>query len=305
MHVSVESVLAQTYRTIELVVVDDGSTDATPAALAALEPKARAASVTPLFLRKENGGAAAARNYGVRLAHGEYIALLDDDDTWRPEKLTLQIAELQRTGAEVCTCLIEKVRPDGTSRLYPRGPERLHTGIDPAAYLRGGKSAHTISLVMRREFYLRIGGFDERLRTHEDHEFLRRAAHYGAFCAVPKVLGAYNLTEDSLTRVKGSWARQLRQDEMTRLSLIVLKEHCGKLPGWEDAIFCTRAGIELAKPLRNLLWHRQFDAAHEWIEESLLMLGNTRQVRAMRRLFWKHRIVSLFRRKDPRDKWTD
>lgn len=309
LHVSVESVIAQTYRPLEIVVIDDGSTDDTPATMARLEATVRDAGVNPIFLRKENGGAGAARNHGVRNAHGEFVALLDDDDTWRPEKLTLQVAEIQRTGADVCTCLIEKTRPDGTSRLYPRGPERLHVGFDGPAFLRGGKSAHTISLVMRREFYLKVEGYDERLRTHEDHEFLRRCAHHGTFCAVPQVLGAYYLNDDSLTRVYASWQKQVLLHEMSRLALQVLKEKCSQLSNWDEEAWRKRAAIELTDSLRNLLWHHDFVAAREWIAQAQQLVGDSPQVRAMRSLYRKRRVVSwlrgLFGLKDPRDKWTD
>lgn len=309
LHVSVDSAIAQTYRPLEIVVIDDGSTDDTPATMALLETKVRNAGVTPVFLRKENGGAGAARNHGVRNAHGEFVALLDDDDTWRPEKLEMQVAELQKTGADVCTCLIEKTRPDGTSRLYPRGPERLHVGFDGPAYLRGGRSAHTISLVMRREFYLKVEGYDDRLRTHEDHEFLRRCAHHGTFCAVPRVLGAYYLNDDSLTRVYASWQKQAQLHENSRLALQVLKEKCSRLSNWDESAWRLRAGIELKASLRDLLWHHDFAAARQWITDAQAIIGETPQLRAMRSLYRKRRVMGwlrgLFGLKDPRDKWTD
>ena len=85
---TVESVLAQTYPAVEVIVVDDGSTDNTPDVMEAYTPAVR-------YIRKENGGSASARNRGIREATGTYIALLDADDLWRPTKLTQQVAQLQ------------------------------------------------------------------------------------------------------------------------------------------------------------------------------------------------------------------
>src|SRR4051794_38186186 len=85
---AVNSVLAQTYEPVECIVVDDGSTDDTPALLAGFGDRIR-------VIRKEKQGPAIARNVGIRSARGEYIALLDSDDYWRGHKLCGQIAAIE------------------------------------------------------------------------------------------------------------------------------------------------------------------------------------------------------------------
>ena len=82
---SVESVLNQSYRNIELIVVDDGSTDNTQAVLAGFGDRLR-------YVRKANGGPSSARNLGIQMARGQLIAFQDADDLWLPEKLALQVA---------------------------------------------------------------------------------------------------------------------------------------------------------------------------------------------------------------------
>src|ERR1700728_4898735 len=80
---SVESVLAQSFQDFELIVVDDGSTDETQQVLARFGDRIR-------VIRQDNGGVSAARNAGMRVARGSWIAFQDSDDTWRPEKLQTQ-----------------------------------------------------------------------------------------------------------------------------------------------------------------------------------------------------------------------
>ena len=98
---AVRSVMAQTFGDWELIIVDDGSTDGTPAIaarLAAEDPRIR------LVKNIENRGVAASRNRGLALCGGEYVALLDGDDLWRPDKLRRQLALAQRTGADIVYC---------------------------------------------------------------------------------------------------------------------------------------------------------------------------------------------------------
>lgn len=96
---SVQSVLAQTYTDIELLIVDDGSIDETAQVVEALaDPRVR------YLPQKENHGACVARNAGICAARGEYIAFQDSDDIWHPEKLSAQLEQLHRTDADVVFC---------------------------------------------------------------------------------------------------------------------------------------------------------------------------------------------------------
>jgi len=92
---AIESVLQQTYRSFELIIVDDGSTDGTPDVLAKFKnhPKVK-------IIRQENGGTAVARNTGLRYARGEYIAFLDSDDFYTPDRLEVinRYIEKHRSG---------------------------------------------------------------------------------------------------------------------------------------------------------------------------------------------------------------
>lgn len=85
---AIESALAQTYTNIEIIVVDDGSTDATREVVAQYAGRVA-------YLHQPNAGVAAARNRGIREAHGDFIALLDQDDVWRCDKIKIQVAAFE------------------------------------------------------------------------------------------------------------------------------------------------------------------------------------------------------------------
>ena len=101
---AVKSVLNQTYDNLEVIIADDASTDDTRAVIRKIrEPRVK------LIERTENGGAAAARNSAIRAATGRYIAFLDSDDYWLPDKLSKQIGKMQEEAASCsCTSYIEK-----------------------------------------------------------------------------------------------------------------------------------------------------------------------------------------------------
>ncbi len=108
---AVESVLAQTWQDLEIVVIDDGSTDETAAVMTRFGPPVR-------YIQQRNGGVAVARNKGIRESSGKYIAFLDADDTWLPEKLEKQIELLEKDqDARACYSAYSSVSSD----LQPLG----------------------------------------------------------------------------------------------------------------------------------------------------------------------------------------
>ncbi len=166
---AIESALAQTYSRREVIVVDDGSSDATPDVLARYADAIRT-------LRTENRGCAAARNAGVRLARGSYLAFVDSDDVAPPNKLALQVPVLDDN-------------PDvgfvyGSSVAFgdelPQEQVLLPVRPDCNGSVAGGLFLTTLigfdSVLLRREAVDRAGGFDESLRHNEDTDLLLRVA---------------------------------------------------------------------------------------------------------------------------------
>jgi glycosyltransferase involved in cell wall biosynthesis len=165
---SIDSVLAQTFRDFELIVVNDASTDQTRELLAGIaDPRLR------VLHREQNRGAAAARNAGIAIARGEFLAFQDDDDYWLAQKLEKQVQALQAAPPEVGWCLGGYIVLDGPKCFYAGG-ERYFKAMDYRCGL--GPTGPDWSLVatpnwlLRRSALERSGLFDERLRSWDDWE---------------------------------------------------------------------------------------------------------------------------------------
>jgi glycosyltransferase involved in cell wall biosynthesis len=180
-----KSVYAQTLKPEEVIVVDDGSTDNTAALAAELGAK---------VISRPNSGPAAARNAGIQAAAGEWIALLDADDMWAPEKLERQTASIRSDIVLIYTGV--KVFDDKGSRNEGGPP------IDPVSAKRMLRYANPIpnsSVLVRREAITQQGGFREDIRNGEDWEMWFRLRHVGQFAAVPGPLTDYYVYPNSLS----------------------------------------------------------------------------------------------------------
>ena len=161
---AIRSVLDQTYPKIEVVIVDDGSTDATPGVIASFGD--RVASI-----RQEQSGPAAARNTGITASKGEFIAFLDSDDIWEASKTALQV-ELLLSRKDVSVCLCEIKNFWSPEIAVPEGADS-GDGADPVS----GWFAQ--SMMIRRSVFDVVGLFDATLRHREAMEWLRRASDAG------------------------------------------------------------------------------------------------------------------------------
>jgi glycosyltransferase involved in cell wall biosynthesis len=202
---AIESVLDQTFTDLELFVVDDGSTDATPdiaAAWAGRDPRVR-------VLQKPNGGISSARNHALRAASGAVIAILDSDDMWSPTFLATQMRIFDRQPEiDIVTgnawLLYGQGGPPSPAQV-PHAPRSARPVPDsrPAPDLTQiltDETAVFIMSIVRYRVYQTIGGFDESLRTNEDYDFWLRAAAAGfRFYRNDEPLGYYRQRDDSLS----------------------------------------------------------------------------------------------------------
>jgi len=191
---AVESVLSQSFSDYELIVVDDGSGDETSAVLERYSGRLK-------YFVKKNGGVASARNFGLRVASGDLVAWLDDDDLFLPGKLWLQVeyfrsypgAGLVYTGHETLDTLGS--RPKVSLYLPPAFRDCCSTR---AALLKSCFFANS-TVMMKRECFDLAGLFDESLKHTVDYDqWLRTAARYSFGC-VPRVLMRYRLHGKQIT----------------------------------------------------------------------------------------------------------
>ncbi len=185
---AIDSVLGQTYHPVEVVVVDDGSTDATPEVL-----KTYGDAIVRVV--QDNAGPSAARNRGIRESRGELIGFLDSDDLWLPSKLERQVDLLTKVGPEVPCCLCDSLirMPGGEERssfeiAWLRPGESQGLWLNPAAVLASRFVLFSQAVLVRRGVLLDCGGFDEHLWLMEDHDLALRLALRGPWAFIREPL---------------------------------------------------------------------------------------------------------------------
>lgn len=187
---TIENIFAQTYSKVELIVVDDGSTDNTQARLSAFGDRIR-------IITQPNSGPAVARNRGAAAARGEIIAFQDSDDLWRPTKLARQIALLSQYKAATC-CLCNAVM--GVSRgkertsfddslIHPSHSEGLWLNVSEVLATRFVLFNQTVAI--RRKAFEKVGGFREDLRYLEDYDLPLRLSLEGPWAFIQEPLIIY------------------------------------------------------------------------------------------------------------------
>lgn len=237
---AIESALGQQYPSLEILVVDDGSTDQTERLLASYGDRIVA-------IRLAKGGLAAARNAGLRAAHGKYVAWLDSDDIFLPEKTALQVAFLEKHAAAVLVSSdfaafddrgprTESVRtyyhalrrvPGGLEAIYPTVVSLEYADIPwlrqaarPEAravvrvgnvydHLLGGSFIHPPTVLMRRNAALAAGELDARLANSFEYRFFFNLAGLGPFAFIDQPLLRYRYSEGQLSSEQHSLSMQL------------------------------------------------------------------------------------------------
>jgi len=184
---AIKSVYHQTYRPIECIVVDDGSTDQSVAVIEELKTKYNSGDFFIKLYEQKNSGAPAARNAGIKHASGAYIQFLDSDDLLYADKLTTQIDFLRENHN------YDAVYGDwhhGTSDnfIYIKGEQ----WEDSLLQFYGGRVVHTLSMLLRRKLVEKIGPWDESLKRNQEIDyFLRGLLAKGQFGYLPNPTGLW------------------------------------------------------------------------------------------------------------------
>lgn len=169
---AIESVLAQSYKNFEIIVIDDGSMDETRNVVKSFQSECPQI----LYDYQNNSGPAAARNKGIKVAKGDFIAFLDSDDCWHAQKLEKQIHLFERH-AELgfVHCWAEVTNPRGEKIL--RHP--TYSGFVFEHLLQDGNFIATSAVLVKKSVFDQVGCFDEKLKGPEDFDmWLRIALRY-------------------------------------------------------------------------------------------------------------------------------
>lgn len=213
------SVAAQTRAADEVIVVDDGSTDGTAALAAALGAR---------VISTPNRGVSAARNTGIINASGDWIALLDADDLWHPDKLARQAYAVSLApDAALASCdhyqfhgnddvVLASILDARRQRYVELGPQELAPGVSRLRAMGTrlvsiGMAFFPSTWLLRRDLAIAIGGFDESLRRCEDYEFLLRALAHGDLLVVDAPLMGYRIHAGGVSRNAEAMASSLVQ----------------------------------------------------------------------------------------------
>ncbi|HQT30370.1 MAG TPA: glycosyltransferase [Thiobacillus sp.] len=184
---AIESVLQQRYPSIELIIVDDGSTDASTRIIARL---AAAHPDRITVLHQTNSGPYTARNHGLDHAHGNFIAFLDADDTWHPDALQQLHAAMTDTLADVAYCGWQNVGEAAADTQPYIPPDYVES--DAAALFLQSCPWPINGVLVRRQLIDRLRGFSERLPTAMDYDlWLRMLPTQPTVVRVPQVLAFY------------------------------------------------------------------------------------------------------------------
>lgn len=170
---AVQSILAQDYEPLEIIVVDDGSTDNT---IEILEPFMDKITL----LKEENRGVSAARNLGIKKSKGEFVAFLDSDDLWLPKKISCQV-DFFNANPEAVICQTQEIWIRNGKRVNPKKKHKKLSGMifEPSLHLC---LVSPSAVMMTRSFFDITGYFDETLPACEDYDlWLRTAVSHPVF----------------------------------------------------------------------------------------------------------------------------
>lgn len=278
---AVESALGQDHKELEVIVVNDGSTDSTLAVLQRYGERIR-------VINQRNAGAPAARNAGLAAARGDFVAFLDADDVWWPGKVSDQVAFFEghpEVGTVVSSWQVWA--PDSGGRFYrPPGPDFRSPGAMPEVLWCGWRYNEllfdcellTTCVMLRAETVRAVGRFDTDLRTGEDYDYWLRASRVAPMAKLARPGALYRVVPTSLSReprpvnaeldvlrqAVARWGRTGPDGrETTEQDLELRVEQLVMAHGWlhlqrGDASIARRAFVELLRRhpgSARLWWH--------------------------------------------------
>lgn len=250
------SALRQTYAPLEVIVVDDGSTDRTAeivAALAAADPRLK-------LIHQRNQGVAAARNCAIAASTGEFIAPLDADDLWDPTKIERQVRRLQECGQEIGMVYCWWCWIDSAGGVLDSSPPWRVEGRALQRMIEVNVTGNASVPLIRRSLIERVGGYDSGLRAAgcegcEDYDVVLRVAEHAGIAVVPAILVAYRRLSDGMS------ANSLKMWRSRNMVMASLAARCPSVP----AQVFRRSASQFALYLAGVsYWSRDYPQAMRW-----------------------------------------
>lgn len=257
---AIDSVLAQTFKDLEVIVADDGSTDGTQGVVQGIAGKV-------IYKRQANAGPVAARNLGVAHSSGEYVAFLDHDDLWYPDKLEKQVAILDRHADIGLTCSeVDNINEEGHSLAKKTWAERRGIRSELVGDLHAllnRKFPVTVpsTWLVRKSLVDQVGRFDATVPFggYGELEFCARIAEHSRIYFTPESLVQYRVREGGITKQK--------EAEMYGNYILVLDSLWRR---WQDrpdrrALLMKLYGRNWFKKGRESLEQGDFDSARRFL----------------------------------------
>ncbi|WP_261132645.1 glycosyltransferase [Bacillus sp. Marseille-Q3570] len=223
---AIQSVLRQTYRKFEIIVVDDGSSEHKTL----LNPFLNQIS----YISKENGGTATALNTGMQAAKGELVAWLSSDDIFLPEKLYKQVSFMRTTGADMVYTNFNLI--DETSQIYKKDVGLiLDQRIDFLKQLQKSCPVNGSTVLLRRELFTSVGWFDETLKYTQDYDMWIRMAAKFKMNVLNESLLNYRIHDKmgSKKYVKEQW-KEIRMIQQKYKGMLARLIHCEETGNYRD-----------------------------------------------------------------------
>lgn len=287
---SLGSVLRQTWRPLELIVVDDGSGDETARALEAFADKAAGAGVDFRHVSQGNAGPGAARNLGMEHARGALFAFLDDDDRWYPQKLETQLNMLSlhpEAGVSFTRFVYEgKENEPRPAMKYMRDGWVFDT------LCSGETRAHMQTLVVRRELAHKVGGFAHQY-SWDDTEFMLRLSLESPFVAVHEALTVICTEVDSLSR-RGGLEGDIERDAVKLRTLDTFIDKHAEHPRFDMTSAKVLRARVYDEHVKHLLWLGRVDDARNAWESALEECGENVMLHKLKSKLTRARVKGWF-----------